>query len=356
MSVLYIEQAAWVLGNISMDSLAARDLILDHGGLIPLASLLSSPQISDVFTIVPWTLANLCRKPSPPFQKIKPLLPVLIDLIVMPDEKVVRDACCALSCLSEGSDEMIEAIIKAGFIPRLVALLMHQSAEYAEPALRTIGNIVCGSTAQAQAVIDNRVLHCFYLLLTAVCHDTTMISEICWIISNITTDTTTQLEAVIDADLIRPLVRLTRAEFPIKKEAAWAISNACMLGTTEQIQMLVNSDCIIALCDLLSCSDLEVVVFCLEALENILSVAELEEYYLVIDGPNLHAQLMHQCGGWDKILNLLTNGNLQIFERSTQMLLRFWSEDFDVFCQNSRHYRSFSFGTKVPFAFIISPN
>lgn len=70
MSVLYIEQAAWVLGNISMDSLAARDLILDHGGLIPLASLLSSPQISDVFTIVPWTLANLCRKPSPPFQKV----------------------------------------------------------------------------------------------------------------------------------------------------------------------------------------------------------------------------------------------------------------------------------------------
>lgn len=43
-------------------------------------------------------------------------------------------------------------------------------------------------------------------------------------------------QAVIDAGLIGPLVNLLQtAEFDIKKEAAWAISNATSGGTNEQI-------------------------------------------------------------------------------------------------------------------------
>lgn len=45
------------------------------------------------------------------------------------------------------------------------------------------------------------------------------------------------LQAVIAADIIGPLVQLLQtAEFDIKKEAAWAISNATSGGTHEQIK------------------------------------------------------------------------------------------------------------------------
>ena len=45
------------------------------------------------------------------------------------------------------------------------------------------------------------------------------------------------LQAVIDANIISPLVHLLQhAEFDIKKEAAWAISNATSGGSSEQIQ------------------------------------------------------------------------------------------------------------------------
>lgn len=45
------------------------------------------------------------------------------------------------------------------------------------------------------------------------------------------------LQAVIEANLIGPLVHLLQnAEFDIKKEAAWAISNATSGGTHEQIK------------------------------------------------------------------------------------------------------------------------
>lgn len=44
-------------------------------------------------------------------------------------------------------------------------------------------------------------------------------------------------QAVVDANLIPPLVYLLgKAEFEIKKEAAWAISNATSGGTSEQIK------------------------------------------------------------------------------------------------------------------------
>ena len=45
------------------------------------------------------------------------------------------------------------------------------------------------------------------------------------------------MQAVIEARLIPPLVNLLQnAEFDIKKEAAWAISNATSGGTHEQIK------------------------------------------------------------------------------------------------------------------------
>lgn len=61
-------------------------------------------------------------------------------------------------------------------------------------------------------------------------------------------------------------------EFDIKKEAAWALSNATSGGTHEQIKYLVHIGCIKPLCELLVCSDVRIVTVALEGLENILKV------------------------------------------------------------------------------------
>ncbi len=45
-----------------------------------------------------------------------------------------------------------------------------------------------------------------------------------------------QIQAVLDAGILPPLVHLlATAEFDIKKEAAWALSNATSGGTADQI-------------------------------------------------------------------------------------------------------------------------
>lgn len=77
---------------------------------------------------------------------------------------------------------------------------------------------------------------------------------------------------------------LQNAEFDIKKEAAWAISNATSGGNPEQIKLLVEAGCIRPLCDLLVCFDPRIITVALEGLENILKVSvRLVDQMLSVD-------------------------------------------------------------------------
>lgn len=60
-----------------------------------------------------WTLSNFCRgkNPPPPWTLICPCLPVLAKLLYVMDEEVLTDACWAMSYLSDGNNEKIQAVI-----------------------------------------------------------------------------------------------------------------------------------------------------------------------------------------------------------------------------------------------------
>lgn len=64
--------------------------------------------------------------------------------------QVLTDACWALSYLSDGQNDKIQAVIEAGVCQRLVELLIHTSPAVQTPALRTVGNIVTGDDLQTQ--------------------------------------------------------------------------------------------------------------------------------------------------------------------------------------------------------------
>ncbi|MCL7041285.1 hypothetical protein MKW94_007726, partial [Papaver nudicaule] len=211
------EQAVWALGNIAGDS---------PGALVPLLS-----QFSDHSKQYHTTLYNFCRdQPAIPSEQIRLALRVLQHLIHSTDEEILKDACWALSHISNGTNDKIQGVIEAGVCPRLVILLLYT------PSLRTIGNIVTGEDDQTQVVIDNQALSCFHQLLTQN-YSKYIKKETCWAISNITAGNVDQIQDVSEASLIGPLVHLLRhAEFEPKKEAAWAITNASCRGVNEQIR------------------------------------------------------------------------------------------------------------------------
>lgn len=217
-----------------------------------------------------WTLSNFCRgKPQPPFELVSPSLPTLSRLIYSTDEEVLTDACWALSYLSDGSNDKIQAVIEAGVARRLVELLMHASYSVQTPALRTIGNVVTGDDVQTQVVLQVQALPCLLALLNSPRKG--IRKEACWTISNITAGNKGQIQAVIDCAIIQPLILLlSSAEWDIRKEAAWAISNATSGGTPDQLRYLLSQNCIPPLCELLVCADVRIIVVALEALENFL--------------------------------------------------------------------------------------
>ncbi|KAF9669840.1 hypothetical protein SADUNF_Sadunf13G0006300 [Salix dunnii] len=304
------EQAVWALGNVAGDSPSCRDLVLGHGALMPLLAQLNENSKLSMLRNATWTLSNFCRgKPPTPFDQVKPALPVLQQLIHLNDEEVLTDACWALSYLSDGQNDKIQAVIDAGVCRRLVELLLHPSPTVLIPALRTVGNIVTGDDSQTQAVIE--------------------------------------------ANIILPLVNLLQhAEFDIKKEAAWAISNATSAGSHEQIQFLVSQGCIKPLCDLLICPDPRIVTVCLEGLENILKVGEADKEMGLNGGVNLYAQMVDECDGLDKIENLQTHDNNEIYEKAVKILERYWAEEEDgePIAQDGGdgNQQGFAFGTNQP--------
>ncbi|KAK1279148.1 hypothetical protein QJS04_geneDACA007162 [Acorus gramineus] len=324
------EQAVWALGNVAGDSPRCRDLVLNSGALVPLLAQLNEHAKLSMLRNATWTLSNFCRgKPQPPFEQTKPALPALERLIHSSDEEVLTDACWALSYLSDGTNDKIQAVIEAGVCPRLVELLLHPSPSVLIPALRTVGNIVTGDDMQTQYIINHHALPCLLNLLTRN-HKKSIKKEACWTISNITAGNKDQIQAVIAAEIIGPLVHLLQnAEFDIKKEAAWAISNATSGGTHDQIKYLVSQDCIKPLCDLLVCPDPRIVTVCLEGLENILKVGEAEKNLGNTGGVNLYAQMIDEAEGLEKIESLQSHDNTEIYEKAVKILETYWLEEED---------------------------
>ncbi|KAF3831869.1 hypothetical protein GH733_000681 [Mirounga leonina] len=177
-----------------------------------------------------WALSNLCRGKNPPpnFSKVSPCLNVLSRLLFSSDPDVLADVCWALSYLSDGPNDKIQAVIDSGVCRRLVELLI------------AVGNIVTGDDIQTQVILNCSALPCLLHLLSSP--KESIRKEACWTVSNITAGNRAQIQAVIDANIFPVLIEiLQKAEFRTRKEAAWAITNATS-GGLDKIEFLQSHE------------------------------------------------------------------------------------------------------------------
>jgi importin subunit alpha-1 len=346
------EQAVWALGNIAGDSPSCRDYVLSQGALKPLLALLGDSRKLSMLRNATWTLSNFCRGKTPQpdwttvslnqfpvttiylhVQQILPALPVLAKLVYSLDDEVLIDACWAISYLSDGANDKIQAVIEAGIPRRLVELLMHASTSVQTPALRSVGNIVTGDDVQTQVIINCGALPALLSLLSS--GKDGIRKEACWTISNVTAGNSTQIQAVIDANIIPPLIHLlSNGDLKTRKEACWAISNATSGGLQkpEQIRYLVAQGCIKPLCDLLACPDNKIIQVALDGLENILKVGEMDKDAAGEGSEasiNRYALFIEECNGMEKIHDCQTNANEEIYMKAYNMIEKYFSDEED---------------------------
>ena len=115
------------------------------------------------------------------------------------------------------------------------------------------------------------------------------------------------------------------AEFDIKKEAAWSISNATSGGSPEQIKYLVSQGCIKPLCDLLTCNDPRLVTVALEGIENVLKAGELES--AANNGQNPYTTFVDEAEGLDKLEQMQTHQNEDVYKKAMHILETYFGLD-----------------------------
>ena len=147
-------------------------------------------------------------------------MPVLTRLLFHSDNDILTDASWALSYLSDGPNDKIQAVIDSGVSRRLVELLMsvsfmkpvksehnikhhhrsnvgsycsrHNSHSVVSAALRAVGNIVTGDDIQTQVILNSSALPCLFQLLSST--KESIRKEACWTISNITAGNRNQIQ------------------------------------------------------------------------------------------------------------------------------------------------------------------
>lgn len=101
------------------------------------------------------------------------------------------------------------------------------------------------------------------------------------------------------------------------------------LSVSGGYRYLVNQGCIKPLCDLLICPDPRIVTVCLEGLENILKVGEAYKNLGNTGGVNLFAQMIDDAEGLEKIENLQSHDNTEIYEKAVKILETYWLDEED---------------------------
>jgi len=309
------EQSAWCLGNIAGDSPALRDEVLHTGSLAPLLQNILQPSTKSLLGNCVWTLSNFCRgKPHVDLNHIKPAIPVLAKLLNgnKEDGGVLVDVCWALSYLSDGSEDRIQAVIDAGVIPDLITMLESKDVRKITPALRTLGNCVSGNDIQTQAVIDGGVLRALVGLLED--EKKNIRKESCWLISNIAAGTHNQIDTLVRSTHVmkKVIAACSASEWEVRKEAAWVCSNIATGGTEHHAEIMVNLGGITAMCAMLESSDTKILLVVLEAIEKILSIGEK-------NGRGFPS-LIDENGGVEKIEKLQEHENDDIYNKCVKII------------------------------------
>lgn len=132
----------------------------------------------------------------------------------MSDEEVLSDCLWALSYISDGEKDHLNAIMSQLRLDRVIELMNYSNYTIKVPALRIIGNILTGPPNMVDLVLEKDGLKNLVSLL--YCKHVSVQKEACWALSNITAGPPRHLEHFLSANAVPILLKLVKdAEFSV---------------------------------------------------------------------------------------------------------------------------------------------
>ena len=294
------EQALWALGNVAGDGTAARDAVLGAPGLVAAvgAALGDATAPRTLVRTAAWTLLMLCRgDPAPPLRALRGILPLLGALLHSTDPEVIGDACAALLCVAappppsstpasaagaaeDNPNARVGAVVELGVMRRVAELLHHPGAAVQQCALRLLGRVAAGADAHTQTVVNVGALPALRALLSSARR--AVRRDACWALSNIAAGRREQVAALVAAGLLPPLLSAVRTDPApdVRREAAYAVANACCAGAVALVQEVALAGALDALAGVLAegagagGSDARLLAAVLDALEHIVRAGD----------------------------------------------------------------------------------
>eukprot|EP00607_Mallomonas_marina_P005335 CAMPEP_0182437480 /NCGR_PEP_ID=MMETSP1167-20130531/85064_1 /TAXON_ID=2988 /ORGANISM="Mallomonas Sp, Strain CCMP3275" /LENGTH=401 /DNA_ID=CAMNT_0024630419 /DNA_START=1043 /DNA_END=2249 /DNA_ORIENTATION=- len=200
-------------------------------------------------------------------------------------------------------------------VQTLVRLLTHRHCRVVKPALRTVGNIVCAEddTDYTQLVLEAGAI---LLLKNLIHHSSKEIQkEACWTVSNIAAGTISQIQEVIDSEVIPPIIDIARnpdTDTEVKSEACWVVLNATSCGSDTQIEYLVFNGGVAVLVDMLQ--EPTMVMMALEGLERVMQVGDGIARRTAVPNPFTHLL------STSAVESLESNKSIAVSKKATKLL------------------------------------
>uniref|UniRef100_A0A914YT35 Importin subunit alpha n=1 Tax=Panagrolaimus superbus TaxID=310955 RepID=A0A914YT35_9BILA len=322
------EQCFWGVANIIGDCAQLRDHAIECGFLDVfthyVTKKLSTIKISFVRTLA-WVCTNLCRHKQPQIsiKHVALILPFIKKFLEFNDPATQQDSCWALSYLSDSNDENLDLIAKADILPVVRNLLGSKIPEMLGPAVRVFGNFTSGNDSHTQSVIALGILP---RDIPGIFQSASqkVVKEVLWLLSNVLAGTPAQIQAVIEARLVPHILQyLRRGDFRVQTEAAWGISNLCHSGTREQVYFLATLQPFQYLVPLLNIRHVDFITHILSIIKSVLgAVAALNPEHL-----DEYKQSFEEAGGIDAVEELQNHENAAIYELCFEIIQTYFSDD-----------------------------
>jgi len=269
-----VDQAVWALGNIAGDGEEMRDIVLKAEVLPIVLSLIeryhSSSEHIKLFRNLVWLLSNLNRgrNPLPSEECMNSSFAAIDKIIHINDHDVVSDCAWCISYLVDASPALADQVLKSSIMKRLysimLSLLQHLKKEDHDqtlskigamaicPIIRLLGNIVTGTEQQTDMIIQMGFLKFMSQIFYSYQNKNLprIRKEICWLLSNVTAGSHSQIAYILESDLFMLLIdAITNYELFIRKEAAYAVSNMLFFCSKnpQYLQSLLDNKIVLAI-------------------------------------------------------------------------------------------------------------